>query len=183
MILILGRSGRGKDTCAKYLTDKYGLTQVKSYTTRPKRGEQEDTHIFINKSDVNLYKHEMAAYTKIGEYEYFATKTQVQENDIYIIDPKGLYELKKTMPNEPFFVIYITLNRNEALKRAILRNPDNPNEEEVFLKRENAEDEQFLEFENSDDADIILTNSEWNITKKHLDSIARVYLELKNSDV
>ena len=98
MIVILGRSGRGKDTCAKYLTDKYGLTQVKSYTTRPKRGENEDTHIFINKSEVNNYINDMAAYTKIGEYEYFATKTQVQENDIYIIDPKGLYELKKTMP-------------------------------------------------------------------------------------
>ena len=179
MILILGRSGRGKDTCAKYLTDKYGLTQVKSYTTRPKRGENEDTHIFISKEDVSLYEHEMAAYTKIGEYEYFATKTQVQTNDIYVIDPRGLAELKQNMPDEPFFVIYISLNRNEALKRAILRNPGNPNEEEVFLKRENAEDEQFLAFENSDMADIVLTNAEWNIPKKHLDSIAKVYLTIK----
>ena len=179
MIILLGRSGRGKDTCAQYLVNKYGFKQVKSYATRPRRTKDEDTHIFIDKSEVSKYKNEMAAYTKIGEFEYFATKTQVKENDIYIVDPRGLYELKQTMPNEEFFVIYITLNRNEALKRAVLRNPENPNEKEVFLKREESEDEQFLKFENSDDADIILTNQDFEVTKKHLDAIAEVYLAYK----
>ncbi len=181
MIILLGRSGRGKDTCAQYLCEKYGFKQVKSYATRPKRTQNEDTHIFIDKAEVSKYKDEMAAYTKIGEFEYFATKTQVKENDIYIVDPRGLYELKKTMPDEEFFVIYIALNRNEALKRAIQRNPENPNEKEVFLKREEAEDLQFLDFENSDDADVILTNIDWTVTKRHLDAIAEVYLTLKKT--
>ena len=161
------------------MSEKYGFRQLKSYATRPKRGEDEDTHIFITKESVIEYKQDMVAYTKIGEYEYFATKEQVKDNDIYIVDPNGLYELKKNMPDEEFFVIYITLNRNEALQRALQRNPDNVNEEEIFLKREADEDEQFRDFEQSDIADIILYNTDWNITKKHLDAIARVYLTVK----
>lgn len=174
IILFIARTGRGKDTCARYLTEKYGLKQLKSYSTRPKRGK-EDTHIFINKKDVDKYKEDMIAYTKIGEYEYFATKEQIKNADIYIVDPIGYLMLKESLPEETFFVIYITLNRNEARKRAILRNPENKSEGDIFDLREADEDKQFSDFEKNQYADVILDNRDWSITKKNLDSIYKAY--------
>ena len=69
---------------------KRGYKKLKSYTTRPKRVNEGDTHVFIDESEVPKYVDQMVAHTKIGEYHYFATSEQLQENDIYIIDPNGV---------------------------------------------------------------------------------------------
>ena len=44
MVLIAGRTGAGKDTLVKELINRE-FRGVKSYTTRPKRTPDEDTHI------------------------------------------------------------------------------------------------------------------------------------------
>jgi hypothetical protein len=71
MILIIGRSGSGKDFLARELA-KNGLSQVKSYTTRPPRYEGEDTHIFISAEEASRTEGKIAT-TVINGYEYFAT--------------------------------------------------------------------------------------------------------------
>ena len=48
IVLIVGESGSGKSTICDELTKRYGLKQVKSYTTRPRRSEDEDGHTFIS---------------------------------------------------------------------------------------------------------------------------------------
>ena len=45
IILIVGKSGSGKSTICDRLEQEYGLNQVKSYTTRPRRGANEWTYI------------------------------------------------------------------------------------------------------------------------------------------
>ena len=47
-ILLVGKSGSGKNTVQDYLVNKYGLKPLVSYTTRAKRYPEEDTHIFIS---------------------------------------------------------------------------------------------------------------------------------------
>ena len=47
MILIMGRTGSGKDYLAKQLA-KQGLSILPSYSTREPRHPGENTHIFIN---------------------------------------------------------------------------------------------------------------------------------------
>jgi guanylate kinase len=44
--LIVGRSGFGKDTVVDCLCERYGYKRIISYTTRPRRNEQ-DKHIFV----------------------------------------------------------------------------------------------------------------------------------------
>ena len=46
-ILLVGKSGSGKNTVQDYLVKKYGLKPLLSYTTRAKRYPEEDTHTFI----------------------------------------------------------------------------------------------------------------------------------------
>ena len=46
--LIVGQSGSGKTTIVNTLEEKYGLKSIQSYTTRPKRSENETGHTFIS---------------------------------------------------------------------------------------------------------------------------------------
>ena len=144
-LLIVGASGTGKDTLARELC-KAGLKQVISYTTRERRFPGEDTHIFVTPEEAKKYT-DRVAETKIGKYEYFATRQQVEESDIYVIDPKGLYTLSSTLPNETFLVVYLTADREEALSHAISRGENEEKERKKCLERFAAEYEQFHEFE------------------------------------
>lgn len=155
--LILGRTGTGKDTLASHL-ERHGLRVLKSYATRPKRYETEDTHIFIDPSDVEKYKDKIA-YTKIGDIEYFATRKQLDECDIYIIDPRGLYEVTKNCPDLSFHVVLMKADKDTTKQKAIGRierknfasdeefDAAKTLEGERFDKRYEAENEQFSDFE------------------------------------
>ena len=144
--LIIGRTGTGKDTLARLL-EKKGLTQVLSTTNRPKRHPEENTHRFVDDETVEKEKGEAVATTIINGYTYYGTRKAVEMADIYIIDPKGMYELVNNMPNTAFSVVYMQADLKDRKINAVKRS-DNPIEEEmVFDKRAEAEDEQFTEFE------------------------------------
>lgn len=145
-LLIVGRSGVGKDTLAGILQKEYGLKMVKSYTTRPKRYENEDTHIFITPEEVKNYPIKVAE-TNIKGYDYFATKQQVEECDMYIIDPIGLYTLVKRMPETEFIVIYIYADAKQRKEMAMARESDKATAESIYNARNKAEDKQFASFE------------------------------------
>lgn len=147
MILIIGRTGSGKDYLARLLAKK-GFSVLKSYTTRPKRSEDEDTHIFITPEESAAITDKVAT-TVINGYEYFATAEQVKNNDVYIIDPIGMDELTKNMPDEIFEVVYVSADREERKLNAVRRVATDKKikEEKIFNARSASEDEQFSDFE------------------------------------
>ena len=149
LFCILGRTATGKSTLSHIVAQELGLNVLVSYTTRPMRKGETDysDHVFISSDDVKHYKNDIVAYTKIGEYEYFATKQQLLESDIYVIDPVGLYELilKSKDMDIDIIPIYITvpyLHRNQFVKKR-------KDDKEVYQKRADAEDKQFTDFEKS----------------------------------
>lgn len=87
--LVVGESGSGKTTVCQKLTEKYGLKQVNSYTTRPRRPGETDGHIFIAESEMPD-RSEMCAYTYYNGNHYFATHKQVDAADLYVVDPAGI---------------------------------------------------------------------------------------------
>ena len=95
MILIIGRSGSGKDHLARELS-KHGLKQVLSYTTRPPRRPDEDTHIFIKPEESCNYKDKIAT-TEIAGCEYFATK--LSDFEAVLRDKSELARFKAGHPN------------------------------------------------------------------------------------
>lgn len=148
--LILGRTATGKDTLAKILHDKYNWTFVNSITTRPKRTENEDTHIFMTEDEANKIPEESrVASTIINGYQYFATKEQLEISDGYIIDPNGLYALLNNLPDEQFVLIYMKAkDKTQQRFHALARNgEDAKNELSTFNKRYESENYQFVEFE------------------------------------
>ena len=145
-VLIVGRSATGKDTLARRLEKEYDLRQLKSYTTRPKRYPGEDTHIFITENEAETLK-DRVAETIINGHTYFATREQVEECDVYVIDPRGMMELVRNMPETDFMLYYIYADPKAAMKAAAGRGDDREREEAIYLKRNADEDAEFTAFE------------------------------------
>ncbi len=145
IILLIAESGAGKDTIANKLEEQ-GYKVLKSYATRPRRPNEGNTHVFIQPEEVDQYKDKMIAYTKIGEYEYFATIDQLFESDIYIIDPNGYRYLKNKIQNIKIIPIYINVSEAERYKRALKRVNYNIDEKLKIEERFVNEYNQFQEF-------------------------------------
>lgn len=188
IFLIVGQTASGKDslvnamckTTIKSLTqDMLGqytvepYKQLISYTTRPRRENEDDTHIFISPDEVEQYKDDIVAYTKIGEYEYFATKQQLYDCDFYIIDYLGILLLKSQNLNDEFrFVtIYINTPYEVRRERALSKRKDN---EEIFNARNRSEAYQFSCMKKEANFDYSINNINFDKALKILKHIVEV---------
>ena len=89
------------------------------------------------------------AETVINGYQYFATRQQLEECDVYVIDPAGLKYMIEKAPDIPICIAYIDANEETRMKRALNRAADPVKEKDVFFKRQESENEQFSNFENN----------------------------------
>lgn len=118
IVLLVGESGVGKSTLARHMTDKYGWKEVVSYTTRPPRTPDEDTHIFVNDAEFDdlMENNNICAYTEFDGYRYCATDKQVDECDIYVIDPDGVeYFYDNYRGRKVPMVVYLEADDRELL--------------------------------------------------------------------
>ena len=73
LIFLVGKTSSGKDTVAKYISDKYGIPMVCSYTTRGMRDYEEDgvQHYFVSKERMKeiLETESIVAYVKFPKTE------------------------------------------------------------------------------------------------------------------
>ena len=131
---------------------------LKSYTTRQRRENETDEncdHIFISSNEVEKYRNDMIAYTERVNYCSFATKQQILDNDFYIINPTGYYELKLKTKGMDVHLVTIMVNvpfselRNRAKKRG-----DFSTWEANYKK----ESEEFTIFEKSNLIDYFVLN-------------------------
>lgn len=155
--LICGRTGTGKTAIVKRVCEDLSMTLLKSYTTRPMRAGEESgsDHIFINSEDVPIYKNDIVAYTKIGDYEYFTTYERLKNSDFYVIDPNGIEYLINTCGNMfKFVVVYISIPLSTILERTASRGDD----PERVQQRIESENEQFTNFENGHKWDYCIVN-------------------------
>lgn len=161
IIAIVGLSGSGKDTVAKYINKKYDIPMLVSYTTRPIRDYETDgkEHWFITKEKMDEIKanEELIAYTindKTG-IEYCATKSQVEGKDIiYIINPEGIYWLKKNCPDVEMKTLMIKPDKEVSIERLRKRG----DKEEVLQLRLSSEFEEFEQFYQNGDYDYLIAN-------------------------
>ena len=128
--LVVGESGSGKNAVIKEMC-KNKYTELKSYTTRPKRNENEDTHTFITDEEFDKLT-DICAYTEYNGYRYCATTQQCDENDFYIINPKGIkyfYEHYKGEKEPVVVYVYVPtyiriwrmFKRGDSIKNIIQR--------------------------------------------------------------
>lgn len=125
IVAIIGKSGSGKTEIVKRYFDK-GLNVIQSYTDRPQRYDNEWGHIYIRTEDVEKYREDMIAYTFFDKYHYFAIRNQYRGKGItfYVIDPKGVSELKKKVTDAELIFIYICVDENIRIERMVNRSID-----------------------------------------------------------
>lgn len=121
IFLIVGCSGSGKTTIVEQLEQKYGLKSIQSYTTRKPRYDGESGHTFVSDEEFDKLT-DMVAYTEFAGNRYCATAEQVENNDLYIIDPKGVdFFMKAYKGSKTPKVIFISSNLTTRYERMVGR--------------------------------------------------------------
>ena len=143
LLCIMGRTSSGKDTLARALRDRLGAKVVISNTTRQRRVNEGETHYFVTKEDYKGAKDagNIAAFTEIEGNYYWTTVDQVMENDVYVIDPKGVKTLEDLkLPNLRLVRVYVNVPDDIREERAIHSRGDDKHK---FRSRNLAERRQF----------------------------------------
>lgn len=118
-VCIVGKSGTGKSTIVNSIPN---INILNSYTTRPKRFSDEKGHTFISNEEYDKLEN-IIAETKFGNYRYCATKSQIDNSDVYILDKKGVEAIDNNYIGKDnkrdVFVVYIKTKFIERLKRCV----------------------------------------------------------------
>lgn len=156
---VLGRTGSGKSTATKEAAKQLSMSILRSYSTRQylRQGETKENsdHTLISPDEVEKYRNDMIAYTDRVGYCNFATKQQLLDNDFYIINPTGYYELKLKTKDMDIELVTIMVNVpfSELRKRAKERG-DYDAWQANYVK----ESEEFSSFEKSNLIDYFVLN-------------------------
>lgn len=148
-IVIIGRSGTGKTTLAKTLQEAMSfirnkdVTLLKTTTTRPARPDEEDYHFISKEEAAQIPDEDKCLHTTIGEHEYFTTENEVKAAEIMILDPSGVQEVIRLLPDTPLFIIYTT--NEETITPDMLRARGTT--DEIQEQRKADENSRFDEFE------------------------------------
>lgn len=119
---IVGPSGSGKTTVAKALAARHNYRVLGSYTDRAPRFEGEEGHTFLSPSEYDKLTG-IVAETFFDNHRYCATSEQIDNNDIYIVDPKGIITLKERYKgSKNIFVIYLSLDSEKCRERMLADN-------------------------------------------------------------
>ena len=169
LLCIMGRTSSGKDSLVGKLCERTGFKSIVSYTTRPRRDNEGDTHIFTTADVYEQMKNDgnVAAYTEIAGNLYWTTVDQLYANDVYIIDPLGVKTLQElNLPNLRLVTVFINTPDNIREDRALNKRGDN---RVRFRERELAERQQFRD---------MLKNAEFHYAVSNID-FAKAYSILK----
>lgn len=180
IILIVGRSGSGKSSLIKKICERTGLVALQSYTTRPRRSEVDNDHLFVTVEDYLRAKEngEIAIDGEVAGNYYYATLDQLYDADLYTINPEALDRLLKLdLSNIRFVVVYISCPDKIREERAIMRGDD----KHKFRIRSHSERQEFRKFVSEEKWDYAISNLDFSKSYSVLRWISQVEGAWKNN--
>lgn len=179
LMCVMAESAAGKDRLVNELCNRNNLTQLISYTTRVRRTNEGDTHIFVDEETYQQMKDDnnIAAYTYINGNHYWSTINQLYESDFYVIDPRGIESLKAlNLPKLHLITVYVNVPEDIRKERARLRGDDM----NVYRNRCLSEREQFRDMKKNMNVDYVVPNVDFAKSYSVLKWIATVEGVWKN---
>ena len=179
LMCVMAESAAGKDRLVNELCNRNNLTQLISYTTRARRANEDDTHIFVDEETYQQMKDDnnIAAYTYINGNHYWSTINQLYESDFYVIDPRGVESLKAlNLSNLHLVTVYVNVPEDVRKERAKLRGDDM----NVYRNRCLSEREQFRDMKKNMNVDYVVPNIDFAKSYSVLKWIATVEGVWKN---
>lgn len=182
MIIIVGKSGSGKDSVVKKLTNFYDYKKIVTWTTRPMRPKEiqdvtyhfTDEETFEEKIEEGFFA-EWKKYESIEGTWYYGTAlldlTTFNEDKIIILTPDGYQEIKDIIGKDTL-TVYLK-SKNRILKSRLKKRGDNPKEIKRRL-RHDKKDFKGIEKE----VDVVIENNKrdlWDIAKmiEEMDAIRK----------
>lgn len=182
MIIIVGKSGSGKDSVVKKLTNFYDYKKIVTWTTRPMRPkEMQDVTYHFTDEETFEEKIEEGFFAEWKKYEsiegtwYYGTAlldlTTFNENKIIILTPDGYQDIKDIIGKDTL-TVYLK-SKNRILKSRLKKRGDNPKEIKRRL-RHDKKDFKGIEKE----VDVVIENNKrdlWDIAKmiEEMDAIRK----------
>ena len=164
LLCIMAESAAGKDKLINEMCKRNNLNQLTSYTTRQRRNNEGNTHIFVNEDAYNKMKENgvIAAYTYINGNHYWSTVDQLYESDFYCIDYLGIEYMKSAnvdLSDFRFVTIFINTPKYIREQRALNSRNDDAL---TFYKRCFNEDIQLKEMLLKNDFDYAVSNVDFD---------------------
>ena len=181
LLCVMAESSAGKDTLVNKLCEITGYRQLISYSTRPRRVNEGNTHIFVTDEDYQAMFEagQVAAYTEINNCKYWCTINQLYATDIYVIDPIGVEVLKSlNFPNLRIVSVYINVPEEIRKQRAKSRGDDM----NIYRSRSLSERQQFRDMKKNMTVDYVIPNTELAKSVSVLKWIATVEGLFKNKE-
>lgn len=119
-IVIMGRTASGKDALASQL-GQLGLSVARTATTRPRRPNEGDTHEFVDDEAMDEIWGTAVAHLELGGYRYCVTPETLASSDVLVLDPDGMRELARNVPDEHVMAVRMAVDDTAREKAAKAR--------------------------------------------------------------
>lgn len=183
MVILVGKSASGKNVIQEELIKDGNYKRVVTYTTRPRRPNEQDgvAYHFISTGEY-LKKKLEGFFVETTHYDtanmgrvYYGTSNECfnDDNGVLIMNPDGLKAIKN-IPNLKYTSFYIKCDK-KTLKKRLKKRGDNPKEAKRRLK---ADKKDFKHIE--DWCDYTIMNRD-NTTPKNVADIIKHFYEMERN--
>lgn len=158
-LILIGKSGSGKDWYLRHLVD-LGLEPSRKTTTRPKRINETNEYRFVSESEFKGSLDDFLVYETFtnshGDIWYYGiSKEEFEKAQIFIMTPGELSSVSEEI-RKKMFVVYLDIDRDVREERILKRDDKN----DSIKRRMDADEIDFMGFK---DYDLKITDPEFDV--------------------